>query len=318
MYDLPITLPELTGGSALLAFLLGQLLLWIDGQRRTAPRFGATPLARRGRQVTAGAWVFFAAFWLAMVPTFLLVMRSAVETVLAIGAVPLCLLAARELWRGRPGVVLLTRAIGITGVIYAVAMTPAVRQLLIETVATHTEAGIHALGYDVVRQHSAVNGFDGEFVFTDAAGNRYVTYIVLACTGIGAIATFTGVILAVRAPIGRKIRAIGAVVALVWSLNVARNVFIAVAFGDQWFQTPLLISLTHSVGYRDPALASYFVADRLVSQTLSVFALLAVAALVLRLLPETKTIFEAVLYLATGRRYEIDPVAFRLARIDEK
>lgn len=289
----PATLPELFGGGALATFLLGQLLSWRGNDRL-------------GRGLASVAWVLFAGFWASMLPVFFVEMKSAVETVLALVVIPVCLLAARALWRGREGMTHLSQAIAVTGLLYGtVLVVPGIRRFLVETVATHTEAGIRALGYDVVRRSSPVNGFYSEFVFTDAGGHEYVTFIILACTGIGAMTVFTGLIAAVRAPLKRKLRAVAAIVVTIWLLNVARNVFIAVAFGQQWFQADLFVALTRAVGYTDPALASYFVADRVISQSLSVVAVVGIALLLLRLLPETKGLFETVVYLVTGRRYSL-------------
>lgn len=286
-----------------MTFLLGQTLVWRGARAR-------------GRRLTGLAWVLFAAFWVAMLPVFLFEMRSVIETVLAVVAVPICLLAARALWRGHDGVALLSRALGVTGVLYATALVvPGVREFLVESVATHTEAVMRTLGYEFLRQESQVNGFESEFVFVDGGGHRYVTYIVLACTGIGALASFTGVIAAVSAPLGRKLRTAAAVIATIWVLNVARNVFIAVAFGKQWFQAAPLVELASVAGYDDPAMASFFVADRVLSQSLSVLAIVVVAVLVLRLLPESATLFEAALYLLTGREYVLSP-DLRLRRAD--
>lgn len=295
------TVVVLTAATALAAVFIGHLSLWRGHERR-------------GYRLTSLGWVAFAAFWLLMLPTFALEMRSIVETLLALVCIPLSLSAAVLCWRGHEGIQTLSRALGITGVLYAAAMVPPIRQALVETVATHTAVGIDALGYDPIRQSSAVHGFDSEFVFVDDAGNRYVTYIVLACTGIGAIATFTGLIFAASAPLARKLKALAVVVVGVWLLNIARNVFIAVAFGDQWFQAGPLVALTHAVGYQDPALASYFVADRLISQSLSVLAVLVLVAVVVRLVPASKTLFETVLEITTRRTYDIDPQTFTLRR----
>lgn len=302
MFEAVPTVKEVVGVAAFGAFVLGQLIQ-------------AAGRERAGRTLGSVAWVLFGVFWVTMLPTFV-GMRSVVETLLAMLAVPLCLVAARAFWQGRDGVAMLSRAVGVMGIVYGLAIAvPTVRKRLVETVATHTEMGIRALGYEVSRQISPVNGFDSQFVFTDAAGNEYVTFIVLACTGIGAIAAFTGIVVATPAPLGRKVRALAVVVAAVWVLNVVRNVFIAVAFGDQWFQAAPLIELSRTVGYADPALASYFVADRVLSQSVSVVAILGLAVLLIRLLPETTTLFEAVLYLVTGREYVVH-TDFRITRVD--
>lgn len=290
MFGIDLSPTLALGGLGLSLFVLGQVLSQVGR-------------ARPSRRVLAAGWVVFAAFWVAMLPIFWVEMRSLVETALGLLAVPLCLVAARAQWRERQGMGLLTRAVGVTGLLYGVAVAiPPVQHTLVAVVSDHTEAGIRALGYDVVRRHSAESGVASEFVFT-RGGREYVTFIVLACTGIGAMSVFAGIVAAVEAPLRRKLRALSVVVAVVWLLNVVRNVFIAVAFGGQWFQADPLVALTRSVGYTDPHLASYFVADRVLAQSLSVLALVALGLLLLRLLPETRPLFETLLSLVSGGRY---------------
>lgn len=291
-----LALTDSLGWAVVVAFLGGQ---GIDALGRE----------RESRYVTSGAWVLFAVFWLALIPTFLLGMRSVVEGVLSILAVPLCLLAAHAVFRGRDDVALLSRAVGVMGVVYLSAVTvPVVRRVLVETVASQTATAMRALGFEFTGpQRSGVNGLDGEFVFTDETGHRYRNYVVVACTGIGAISIFAGIVAAVRAPLARKLRALAVVVGIVWLLNLARTTFIMLAFGRQWFQSSLTVDLAYFVGYTDPALASYFVADRVISQSLSLVAVVGIAAVLVRLLPETTTVFEATLRVLTGREVTLDP-----------
>jgi exosortase/archaeosortase len=52
-------------------------------------------------------------------------------------------------------------------------------------------------------------------------------------------------------------------------------------------------------------MTSYLLADRVISQVLSVFVLVAIALVLVRLLPEVVVVFEDVLYLATGDEYDL-------------
>jgi archaeosortase A (PGF-CTERM-specific) len=110
-------------------------------------------------------------------------------------------------------------------------------------------------------------------------------------------------IAAVEAPLSRKLKAAAAAIGVIYVLNIARNVFIAVAFGDQWFQV-FVGPITGLVGYSDPGLVSFFIADRVISQGLSLLALAAIAVLVARIVPELIAVLEEAAYVLT--RTEVD------------
>lgn len=261
---------------------------------------------RWGRYVVAGTWVAFAAFWLVLFPVFAFEMRSFVEGSLSLAAIPLCLHAGYLTLQGRDRLLVLSRAIAIMGVIYLPVETiPFVRRFLVETVAAQTHAGITALGYDPTFTQGPELGYQNKFVFEDAAGNTFSTYIVTACTGIGSMAIFGGLLSAVKAPLRRRVVAAAAAVGIIWVLNIGRNVFIAVAFGDQWFQNGFLVGLVSPAIYEDPHLTSYFVADRVISQGLSVVALVGITLLVVRKVPELLSVLEEAVYVATRREISL-------------
>jgi hypothetical protein len=52
-------------------------------------------------------------------------------------------------------------------------------------------------------------------------------------------------------------------------------------------------------------MVSYFLADRVLAQSLSVLALVAITWLVVRELPEVLTVVEDILYVLTGSEYDL-------------
>lgn len=257
------------------------------------------------RVVAATAWGAFALFWLLLVPRFAFVMRSPIETVLSVLAVPACLYAGLLLWNGRDSLFTLSHAVAVMGVIYLPFETiPVLRQSLIETVAAQTYWIIALMGYDLTLTTGPDYGYASALVFTGVDGHQYVTHIVLACTGIGSISIFAGLLAAVEAPLSRKLHGISLAIVVIYVLNLIRNVFIAVAFGDQWFQIfigPVML-LT---GYTDPGLVSFFIADRVISQSLSVVALVGVTWLVVRRVPELLSVIEEGLFVITRNEYDL-------------
>jgi archaeosortase A (PGF-CTERM-specific) len=275
---------------AVLAFVAGAVL-----ERRHG---------RLARSAFAGAWVAFGAFWAVLVPHFALVQKSAIEAIAAAVAVPACLYTGYLLVQGRDSLFVLSRAVAVMGLLYLPFETvPLLEQWLVEVVTRQVEVGITALGYDPAVT-TGTDGVRNTFVFTGPDGHRYRTYIILACSGIGSMVMFAGLIAAVRAPMGRKLRALAVSVPVIWVLNVARNVFIAVAFGRQWFRG-LADPAALAFGFSDPGLASFYVADRVIAQSLAVLALVVILWAVVRQVPALVVVVEDVVYLLTRREYDL-------------
>lgn len=249
--------------------------------------------------IAAGAWVAFGAFWLSMFPYFYFDFQSPLESVLSLAAVPLCTYAGYLLFRGRESLLVLSKAVGIMGLIYLPAMMyePFTR-LLIETVAVQTHMGMELVGYSPGIEEGA-NGYQSRFAF-----DGYSTYIVLACTGIGSISIFGGLIAATSAPWRRKLLGIAVATGIIWILNLARNVFVGLAAPLRWFDYPILESITVALtggGVR----TSFFVSHHLIGQTGAVFALIGIALIVMRFVPEVLEVLEEALFVATGSEWNL-------------
>ncbi|MGA9400957.1 MAG: archaeosortase A [Haladaptatus sp.] len=257
------------------------------------------------RGVGMGAWVLFGLFWGVLFPRFAFEMRSFIEGTLCLVAVPLCVYTGYQLYTGRDSLFVLSRGVAAMGLIYVPFLTiEPLRQSIVELVSAQTNAVIHLLGYDPDFTIAEQNGYHSAFIFHDSNGHRYYTYLVLACTGIGSMSIFGGLIAAVRAPLRRKISAFVMAISIIWVLNVIRNVFISVAFGNQWFQI-FIGPVTSLTGYTDPKMVSFFIADRVFSQLLAVISLVIILWLVVRILPELLTVIEDVIYLVSGREYDL-------------
>ena len=266
------------------------------------------------RRVAVAGWIAFGAFWLVLVPPFVLTQKSLVEGIGSLAAVPLSVWAGYQLYRGRDSLFVLTRAVGLMGLVYVPFLTIGpLRQAIVESVTDQTALLLSLLGFDpLVVDGFSHNGIEivekpypYESTFWFEGNSRPITYnILLACTGIGSIAIFAGAILSVAAPWRRKLRALALTVSVIYVLNLFRNVFIAVSFGEQRMQ--ILPGLVMTVfGLEDPQMVSYYVADRILAQTGSVVVLVGITYFLVRELPEITVLVEDLLFLVTGTEYDL-------------
>jgi archaeosortase A (PGF-CTERM-specific) len=270
---------------------------------------------RRGaRATTVAAWAVFALFWGALVPHFAFVQKSFVEGALSLVAVPASLYVGWLLYDGRDSLFVLSTAIAVMGVVYlpfetipavtvAGVSIPAPRQVLIAHTTNQTEWAMELLGYTPTLVEDD-QGYLNTFKFVTDGGHVILFSIILACTGLGSIAIFVGLIAAVDAPLSRKLRAIAVAVPIIYVLNIARTTFIGLMFGKQymqWFVDEVLFLF----GGTDPYKVSFYLSDRVISQVLAVVALVGVTYLVVRELPELLTIVEDVLYIVTREEYDL-------------
>jgi archaeosortase A (PGF-CTERM-specific) len=270
--------------------------------RRQAARFGL-----------AAAWLLFAAFWAVLTPFFLFEQGSFIEGALSAAAVPGSAYVALLLYRGRETLVTLSRAVAVMGVVYMpVQLSDALARPLIAVTVEQVAFVVDALGYEYTMRPGPEIGTElglaNGFLMT-TGGSGYLTEVVLACTGLGSIAIFAGLVAAVDAPRRRKATALAVVVPLIYVLNVARVTFIALAHGRQWFRyEPAAGVVSWLMGVpRAEAIerTSWFLADRVLAQSMSVLALVVIALVVVRVLPELVVVFEEVLYVATGNDYDL-------------
>ena len=277
------------------------------------------------RRLTVGAWVLFAVFWLVQAPHFAFDQKSAIEGVGSLVAVPVSAYVGYLLWGGRDSLLTLSRAVAVMGLVFMpFEMIEPLRRWLVETVTRQTEFLMHAVGSSpevipgsrVCKEGAVTNGqftcaetYPGyRNTFLYHPNDERVTYtILIACTGIGSMAIFAGLVAAVRAPLRRKVRALAISLPIIYALNLVRNVFIGVSFGEMRMQVfPELVASVFGFSLsQDPALVSYYVADKILAQSASVVALVAITYLLVRELPEVLTVVEDLLFVVTGSEYDL-------------
>ncbi|MEF8780892.1 MAG: archaeosortase A [Haloferacaceae archaeon] len=300
-------------------FVLAALLEW-RGRRVEG---AGDAIGKPVRAVAFAAWLAFAAFWLNLFPHFTFIHQSYVEGLLSLIAVPASVYVGWLAYSGRDTLFILTRAVAVMGIIYLPFETipalsiagialPAPRQVLIEHTAGVTAFVMEQFGHTPELVESS-EGYDATFRWVyegDAGpagedGHVILVSVVLACTGLGSMAIFGGLIAAVRAPFSRKLRALAVSIPVIYVLNVLRTSFITIVTGNQymhWYPEAVLFLF----GETDPYRVSFLVSDRMMSQVLAVVALVGVTYLVVRQLPELLVVFEDVLFVLTGEEHDLE------------
>ena len=154
----------------------------------------------------------------------------------------------------------LTKLIAIVCIIYMpFSLIEPLNHIIIGSVASQTVSVLNLLGYEAV--HLAYNTI---------GYNDIVVTVILACTAIESIAFFTGLILAVPHS-GSKTKMIlfFITVPIIYILNLARNVFIVIAYGDLWFGPN-----------------SFDIAHHYIAKGASCVALIVLAYISMKMLPE--------------------------------
>ncbi|HKL29126.1 MAG TPA: archaeosortase A [Natrialbaceae archaeon] len=269
---------------------------------------------RRARYTFALAWLLFGVFWFTLIHHFAFAEKSIVEGIGTVAAVPISIYVAVLLVRGRDSLFVASRAIGVMGLIFLpVESIPVLRRTLIETVTGQTAFLIDLIGVDpMVVGGMTIDGLDiadkqrpywSTFVFYHQ-GDPITYTIVLACTGLGSMSIMGGLIAAVDAPLRRKAKALAMSIPIIYGLNLVRNVFIAVGFGEQLLHVfPDAVMALFAI--ESEVMVSYYVADRIIAQSLSVVAMLAITWLIVHELPEVLTVLEDALFVLTGTEYDL-------------
>ncbi|WP_197428566.1 archaeosortase A [Halapricum sp. CBA1109] len=267
------------------------------------------------RSVFVVGWAVLSVLWVASIYQFIFDQKSITEGIGVLVGIPLSLWIGYLLASGRDQLRVLSRAVGVMWLVYLPASTvDAIRSPLIDTVTGHTAwvLSFFTTEFSLVEGSAFPSNVNAEtaahtvsFLFQNPEQGYNVVYTIqLACTGLGSVAIFAGLIAAVQAPLRRKLKALGAAVAIIYVLNIARNVFIAYSFGLQkmhLFPDAIVDLFALTSTYK----VSYILADRIIAQFLSVVALVGITYVVVKLLPEVLTIVEEGIYVFTRKEYDL-------------
>ncbi|NLX49055.1 MAG: archaeosortase A [Methanospirillum sp.] len=221
------------------------------------------------RYAGIAGWAGMVLVLVAMLPEFA-AENNFVYPVITLASIPFLFLTARRLLAGDERVAALTRGAAIAFVLYVpFAYIPSLGDWLIGVVTNQVAWLLTLIGFPY--EMWAWNIF---------IHNGLRVEIILACTGIQSIAIMLGVAFAVPATLRQRALAFLAVAPVIYALNLVRNVFVIVAYTDQWFPYLPAIASNGEYGYE-----SFFWAHNVIAELAALVILVGIAWALFRLIP---------------------------------
>ncbi len=233
------------------------------------------------RIIGAVGWGVFSVHWLQQ-PLHYIAINDYVNVVLTIAMSVFCMLIAQKMYvqhtnrytAGESNVditYMATNAIAIGSVFYfPFAEIPALKEWLIGTVTNNIIWTMNMLGMSAYRTGNLITY------------NGHTVEIILGCTAIESIALFMGLIASVNAPMKKLLAAFMVSVPVIYILNILRDVFVVVAYGEMWFGPN-----------------SFEIAHHMIAKAGSGVALFVIAYMVMRILPEILELIDGLWNMIT-------------------
>jgi archaeosortase A (PGF-CTERM-specific) len=179
----------------------------------------------------------------------------------------------------------LSRAAAVAFLIYApFEYIPALGDWLISVVVGQIVWILDALNYTITLPEWEI-----------ISRNSFRVEIILACTGIQSIAIMLGVAAAVPTTIRQKILAFLIVAPTIYILNLLRNVFVIIAYTEQWFPYYPSIASNGEFGYE-----SFFWAHNVIAELLALIFLVIIAYGLFSLIPNLGKFADELYHLYSG------------------
>jgi archaeosortase A (PGF-CTERM-specific) len=190
--------------------------------------------------------------------------------VMAALSVPFLVITIKYLLADDYRVMQLSRAAAVAFLIYApFEYIPALGDWLIGIVVGQIVWILDALHYQITLADWMI-----------ISRNSFRVEIILACTGIQSIAIMLGVAASVPTTIRQKILAFLIIAPTIYILNLLRNVFVIIAYTEQWFPYYPSIASNGEFGYE-----SFFWAHNVIAELLALVFLVIIAYGLFSLIP---------------------------------
>lgn len=209
--------------------------------------------------------------------------NNIVYPIVAILSLPVLWVTVKRLAAGDETVFCLTRGAAIGFLIFApFAYIQLLGDWLIGVNVTAIESVLNLIGFDY-----SLSGWN-TFVH-----GIFRVKIVLGCTGIQAIALILGIAMSVPSTLKQKGLVFLAVVPTIVVMNVIRNLFVILAYTEQWFPYFPEIASNGEIGYE-----SYFWSHNIISEFgISLLTVVLVGIAIITIIPDLKTFFTDLLRL---------------------
>jgi len=215
-------------------------------------------------------WTFIILFLFAKLPEYFS-LNNFLYPVMAVLSLPFLVITAQCLFAGDPRVMQLSRAAAVAFLIYApFEYIPWLGNWLIGLVVEQVVWIINLLQYPVTLA-------DWNII----SRNTFRVEIILGCTGIQSIAIMLGVAAAVPTTLRQKILAFMIIAPTIYVLNLVRNVFVIIAYTEQWFPYFPDIASNGEIGYE-----SFFWAHNVIAEMLALVCLILIAYGLFSIIPK--------------------------------
>ncbi|MDT8357369.1 MAG: archaeosortase A [Methanomicrobiaceae archaeon] len=229
-------------------------------------------------------WVSIVAFLYTEIPYYISI-NNFLYPLIALLSVPFLAITIRLLVSENPVVYSLTRAAAVAFVIFApFAYIEPLNRWIIGTVTSQIIFLLSGAGFPAMLEG-----------WNTILRNGFRVEIILACTGIQSIAIMLGVAGAVPSTARQKLLAFLLVAPVIYVLNMARNLFVVVAYTEQWFPYLPEIASNGEFGYE-----SFFWAHNVIAELGALIALIAIAYLLFVLIPDLGEFAEDLLGTYAG------------------
>ena len=229
-------------------------------------------------------WTFIILSLFAKLPDYFS-LNNFLYPVMAVLSVPFLVITAQYLLAGDTRVLQLSRAAAVAFLIYApFEYIPSLGDWLIGIVVGQVVWMLDVLHYPVTLAEWNI-----------VARNSFRVEIILACTGIQSIAIMLGVAAAVHTTLRQKIYAFMIIAPTIYVLNLQRNVFVIIAYTEQWFPFFPDIASNGEIGYE-----SFFWAHNVIAELLALVFLVLIAYGLFSIIPKLGRFADELYQLYSG------------------
>lgn len=229
-------------------------------------------------------WIFIVLFLFAELPYYFSINNFLYPTMAAL-SVPFLYITVKYLMKDDRRVINLSRAAAVAFLIYApFEYIPTLGNFLISIVVGQVAFLLDALGHGVTLTEWNI-----------IARNNLRVEIILACTGVQSIAIMLGVAAAVPTTMRQKVCTFLLVAPTIYILNLLRNVFVIMAYTEQWFPYYPEIASNGEFGYE-----SFFWAHNVIAELLALVLLVAIAYGLFRIIPNLGDFADDLYQLYSG------------------